>query len=374
MKIFKIIMSIALLFMLLFVVSCEEKQQTVSESRDSERVKNDIEINIDKNAIPSVSTVSVYHAQYWDSTQYDLETPLVKGTVVGYNSYAEGPQTAADYNGMNEYLNRFDGGLSFFGKKGSSIDGGFSYLLEGAWDGIGEYANRKLQWDRPEYLDNRFYGCEDLAFASLEQAESELMEMFQSWDLSMQVLEHYTLDLDGQQEQLDYYRTNCKWVNVSELVQPYQEGYLILMAETVDGIPLMPYAFTSGDTMFSDWMTGNLTSVYVTETGIVNMLCYEAVAVDEKLEDIDLVPFDTVLTQLVNNLEEDPVAEGTAIQDAGLYYIGMPDEDSNGFILTPCWFFCLTKSSSSYGTEEVDEGTEVSYEAFNAVTGEWIQR
>ena len=75
-------------------------------------------------------------------------------------------------------------------------------------------------------------------------------------------------------------------------------------------------------------------------------------------------------TELLEYLKKKYINKVT-IEDIGLYYIGIPNSEESGYVLTPFWFFCV--SSEAWNAEEKTEmPTNVFYELLNATNGEWL--
>ena len=355
--------------------ACEHGRRTLEETSGIGQDVAKWENRVDTDSVSEKESARVYHVEYWDSTQYDLEQVLLRGKEREVKSYAEGPQTISAYGGKPEYLNRYDGGASFFGKKGTSIDGGFSYRSDAVWEDIEEYSAGVPKWDMLDEEGNDRYGSEDLAFASLSQTEENVAGILADWDLQVQILEAYSLNLSAQEaiykEKQELLRNLTDEGEEPELTEPYREGYLLLMTQTVDEIPLIPYFYTGGRVEYQEWLQPNLVSVWVTEDGIAQMYAENQITVRDTKEQLELITYEEALALLEEQQRTKQYGEHTVLADAGLFYVGIPEE-TGGFALTPCWCFCLIWENHFLDatTGQMSERTEITYELFHAATGE----
>ena len=284
---------------------------------------------------------------------------MLKGNITEYSVWAEGPGVTTDYDGSHEYLNYYDDGLACFGEKGHSVDGGFIYTDASTEYWFSEQSVATLKWDlggvmsgAPSDLQNtELWGEDNLPFAPLAEVEQMLLDKFQKWDLTMQTMERYTVQLSQEQ--------SC---------------YLLMFTEQIGELPLMPYFYTKGYTKFNDWLLNCNVSAYVSEDGIINMSCMDLVQTGEKLDTVEILSLEEAKAALEEYMRSKGL-EGICVEDMGLYYIGMPIKDQTGYQLTPFWFFCISSENplSASDAETGSERKEVDYEFLNAIDGEWLQ-
>ena len=143
----KIVAFTCLVTCLLLVVSCNKGQQAMENDSHTNAV-GDCYYKSELNKDDFPSRVSLYQIDHWHSTDYNIEEALIKGTVVGHEVWAQGPQTIADYNGDQEYLTFYDAGEAFNGKKGNSIDGGFIYVDSSVKKWYEECSIPSPKWDQ----------------------------------------------------------------------------------------------------------------------------------------------------------------------------------------------------------------------------------
>lgn len=343
----------------LFAASCNKGQQTPADhagdvSSDS-AVK--LQYNCEVNAEDFPTEVTLYEAEYWKSTDYDLEADLLKGEIVDHEVWAQGPQTIANYQGQDEYLMFYDGGEAFYGEWKNVVDGGFNYTDTSAGDWYSECATDSLVLDHLNTISGgsieptnpELWGDEDLDFRSFQEVEDDLLQQFQKLDLNMQVVEKYT-------------------VNVS----PEKNCYLLMFTEMIDEIPLVPYFYTEGDVQRKNWLLNCNASAYVGRDGIMYLSARELVQPTQELERMEIIS----LNEAKSALEERMKAKYTsdvAVEHVGLYYIGMPGAKKESFRLTPFWLFCVSSEVTRQTVNGWETDTEVCYEVLNAVDGEWLQ-
>lgn len=347
----------------LFAVSCNKGQQTPADHAGDVSSDSAVQLhyNCETNANDFPTEVTLYEAEYWKSTDYDLEADLLKGEIVDHKVWAVGSQTIANYQGKDEYLYFHDGGEAFYGEWKNVVDGGFTYVDTSAGDWYSENATDSLVWDHLNTISGgsieptnpELWGDEDLAFRSFQEVEDDLLQQFQKLDLNMQVVEKYT-------------------VNVS----PEQNCYLLMFTEMIDEIPLVPYFYTEGDVQRKNWLLNCNASVYVGEDGIMDAYVTHLVQPTQELEKVEIIS----LNEAKSALEERMKAKYTSdveVEHMGLYYIGMPGAEKESFRLTPFWLFCVSSEvtgQTKIGTEIYTRTTtEVCYEVLNAVDGEWLQ-
>lgn len=351
----KVIMcSVSLIMSMLTVASCNEKPQSTNTNPSADTAGGfDYKCRLDQMNFPE--EVSLYQADYWKATDYDLEADLLKGIIIDHEVWAEGPQTITQYKKSNEYLTFYDDGESFFGKKGNSIDGGFKYSDASAGDWYSEKSIAELKWDLcgpmsgvvSDIQNIQSWGNEELSFCSLKDEKDTLLKQFQKWDLDMQLLENYTIKISSK-----------------------QNGYLLMFTELIDEIPLMPYFYTEGDTRYNDWLLNCHAYAYVSEEGVIKMEFANIVQPIQKMEKIKIISFKEAKEKMEEYLKKKYINKVT-IEDIGLYYIGIPNSEESGYVLTPFWFFCV--SSEAWNAEEKTEmPTNVFYELLNATNGEWL--
>ena len=341
----------------MFAVSCNKGQQTPSTDDAASDSAVQVHYNCEASADDFPEEVTLYEAEYWKSTDYDLEADLLKGEIVDHKIWAVGSQTIANYQGKDEYLYFHDGGEAYFGEKGRSVDGGFTYVDTSAGDWYSERVTNSLVWDHLntiscgsiEPTNPELWGDEDLAFRSFQDVEDDLLQQFQKLDLNMQVVEKYTIN-----------------------VSPEQNCYLLMFTEMIDEIPLVPYFYTEGDVQRKNWLLNCNASVYVGEDGIMDAYVAQLVQPTQKLEKVEIIS----LNEAKSALEERMKAKYTsdvAVEHMGLYYVGMPGAEKESFRLTPFWLFCVSSEVTEQTVNGWETTTEVCYEVLNAVDGEWLQ-
>lgn len=346
----------------LFAASCKKGQQTPTDNAGD--VSSDsavkLQYNCEVNAEDFPTEVTLYEAEYWKSTDYGLEADLLKGEIVDHKVWAEGPQTIANYQGNDEYLYFHDGGEACFGEKGSAgKDGGLTYVNVAdteKWDM--ERSARSLKWDlfgvmsgAPAEVQNiDLWGEEDLPFRPLKDVEEDLLQQFRAWDLEMETLEKYTVNISSE-----------------------ENYYLLMFTELIDDIPLMPYFYSEGFTQYNDWLAPCDVYVYVAEDGIADMELDAVVKPTQDLEKVKIISLKDAQASLETQVRA-KYTEDVTVEDMGLYYIGMPETQKNTFKLTPFWMFCVSTEVEVPTVEGGKETvTEVFYEVLNAVDGEWLQ-
>ena len=353
----KIVAFTCLVTCLLLVVSCNKGQQAMENDSHTNAV-GDCYYKSELNKDDFPSRVSLYQIDHWHSTDYNIEEALIKGTVVGHEVWAQGPQTIADYNGDQEYLTFYDAGEAFNGKKGNSIDGGFIYVDSSVKKWYEECSIPSPKWDQyntiahgasEEIKNSEQWESDDLDFCPLRDVEETLVEQFAAWDLNMRVLEEYTIN-----------------------VSPEKNCYLLMFMEMIDQIPVMPYFYTEGDVKYTKWLPNTTANVYVSEDGVIYMHLGRLIQPLQALEFVEIISLDEAKGDLENHVKT-KYRSNVTVEDMGLYYIGMPGTQQDEYVLTPFWFFCVSVEKSTQKAEGNPETTtEYYYELLNATNGEWL--
>lgn len=248
--------------------------------------------------------------------------------------------------------------------RGISVENG--YLGE-FYRGLGISVWNEIQED-PEYYKLLTVTNEELEFASIEKAKSDVTALMQKLGLDFQCeSEIYTFSLEKlvdriAQDRNFYEGSNIPYNEENAKVTKQDEAYNIVLLQGANGVPLFPYEMSPSVT--NSTFVGSQCSVLYSALGIENMGLRNLYDIKAEGESQHIYSLGEILEIYYNERAKETAAKEKIIK-VGLYYLPVcVDEEHLKFEAKPIWYIL---SDVEYGTLN---DTFREWTVYDAVTGE----